>query len=72
MGGRFLAGLSAVIIAIAWVAPLPAGQGLPRTFRHDSCPKQELDRRLRVVRRSSSLGRPRRAKARQPPLAWLA
>ena len=30
MSGRFLAGLSAVI-AIAWVAPLPAGQGLPQT-----------------------------------------
>ena len=30
MSGRFLAGLSTVI-ALAWVAPLPAGQGLPQT-----------------------------------------
>ena len=30
MSGRFLAGLSTVI-AIAWAAPLPAGQGLPQT-----------------------------------------
>ena len=30
MSGRFLAGLSAVI-ALAWVAPLSAGQGLPQT-----------------------------------------